>query len=183
MFAGRCFCWRDSAPPGESASPGPRRWRWCRSALRTPLRWSVWCSRQESWHLWLLAADRRRLSTSRYRSSGRGRRAHTPWHTKRRVSGNKVYCFFIAQKPQLLCNGKYFTRINAKVNKNAYLQNLKRIFSKTRTGPVLPRMVRGWPANREYAIPVIEAPNRDSIALCKENQKKLSDSFSHTWIL
>lgn len=26
-------------------------------------------------------------------------------------------------------------------------------------------MVRGWPANSEYAIPVSEAPNRDSMAL------------------
>lgn len=49
-----------------------------------------------------------------------------------------------------------------------HLQNLKRIFSKTRTGPVLPRMVRGCPAKREYAIPVMEAPNRDSIALWEE---------------
>lgn len=48
-----------------------------------------------------------------------------------------------------------------------YLQNLKRIFSNTKTGPVLPRIVRGCPANREYAIPVIEAPNKDSIALWK----------------
>lgn len=32
---------------------------------------------------------------------------------------------------------------NKFVQKETYLQNLKRIFSKTRTGPVLPRMVRG----------------------------------------
>jgi len=47
----------------------------------------------------------------------------------------------------------------------SHLQNLKRIFSKTRTGPVLPRIVRGWPENREKATPVSEAPNRDSMAL------------------
>lgn len=46
------------------------------------------------------------------------------------------------------------------------MQNLNRIFSNTKTGPVLPRIVRGWPAKREYATPVIEAPNRDSMALC-----------------
>lgn len=33
--------------------------------------------------------------------------------------------------------------------KKTYLQNLNNIFSKTSTGPVLPRMVRGCPANRE----------------------------------
>lgn len=48
---------------------------------------------------------------------------------------------------------------------STYLQNLNSIFSNTRTGPVLPRMVRGWPANSEYAIPVSEAPNSDSMAL------------------
>lgn len=53
----------------------------------------------------------------------------------------------------------------ANESKEPHLQNLKRIFSKTKTGPVLPRIVRGCPANKEYAIPVIEAPNRDSIAL------------------
>ncbi|KAF3839021.1 hypothetical protein F7725_017738 [Dissostichus mawsoni] len=35
-----------------------------------------------------------------------------------------------------------------------HLQKVKRIFSKTRTGPVLPRMVSGCPANREYATPL-----------------------------
>lgn len=50
-------------------------------------------------------------------------------------------------------------------NPITYLQNLKSIFSNTSTGPVLPRMVRGCPANREYAIPVREAPNSDSMAL------------------
>ena len=44
---------------------------------------------------------------------------------------------------------------------------MKRIFSNTNTGPVLPRIVRGWPAKREYATPVSEAPNRDSMALCR----------------
>lgn len=34
-------------------------------------------------------------------------------------------------------------------NPITYLQNLNRIFSNTSTGPVLPRMVRGCPANRE----------------------------------
>ena len=48
---------------------------------------------------------------------------------------------------------------------HTHLQNLKRIFSKTRTGPVLPRMVSGWPANMEKATPVRDAPNNDSIAL------------------
>lgn len=47
----------------------------------------------------------------------------------------------------------------------SYLQNLNKIFSNTSTGPVLPRMVRACPANKEYAIPVMEAPNKDSIAL------------------
>lgn len=47
----------------------------------------------------------------------------------------------------------------------SYLQNLNKIFSNTSTGPVLPRMVRGCPAKREYAIPVMDAPNKDSIAL------------------
>lgn len=52
-----------------------------------------------------------------------------------------------------------------------YLQNLNKIFSNTRTGPVLPRIVRGCPANNEYAIPVNDAPKRDSIALClRENE-------------
>lgn len=57
------------------------------------------------------------------------------------------------------------TEQNYLESKEPYLQNLKRIFSKTNTGPVLPSIVRGCPANNEYAIPVIEAPKRDSIAL------------------
>lgn len=60
----------------------------------------------------------------------------------------------------------YFITAKNKVLRT-YLQNLKRIFSNTKTGPVLPRIVRGWPANREYATPVSDAPNRDSIALCR----------------
>jgi len=54
-----------------------------------------------------------------------------------------------------------------------HLQKVKRIFSKTRTGPVLPRMVSGCPANREYATPVIEAPNRDSMALYQRQRERL----------
>lgn len=51
------------------------------------------------------------------------------------------------------------------------MQNLKRIFSKTRTGPVLPSIVRGCPANREKATPVRDAPNRDSMALCSKRRE------------
>lgn len=55
------------------------------------------------------------------------------------------------------------------------MQNLKRIFSKTKTGPVLPRIVRGWPAKREYTTPVSEAPNRDSMALCRNTGEGASE--------
>lgn len=71
--------------------------------------------------------------------------------------------------------------------RQTYLQNLNNIFSNTSTGPVLPSMVRGWPANREYAIPVMEAPNRDSIALwnkmaftkCIESEKQEMHSVNN----
>lgn len=52
-----------------------------------------------------------------------------------------------------------------------YLQNLNKIFSNTKTGPVLPNIVRGCPANNEQAIPVNDAPKRDSIALCLRKKK------------
>ena len=52
------------------------------------------------------------------------------------------------------------------------MQNLKRIFSKTRTGPVLPRMVSGCPANSENATPVSDAPNSDSMALCYQSRER-----------
>lgn len=52
-----------------------------------------------------------------------------------------------------------------------YLQNLNKIFSNTNTGPVLPKIVRGCPANREYTTPVMEAPNKDSIALCRLKER------------
>lgn len=51
------------------------------------------------------------------------------------------------------------------IKSKSHLQNWKRIFSKTRTGPVLPRMISGWPPNREKATPVSDAPSRDSMAL------------------
>ncbi len=70
---------------------------------------------------------------------------------------------------------------------HTYLQNLKRIFSKTSTGPVLPRMVRGWPANREYATPVIDAPSKDSIALwstrCKYREYVFCAVHYSTWTM
>lgn len=58
-----------------------------------------------------------------------------------------------------------------------YLQNLKRTFSNTKTGPVLPRIVRGWPAKRAYATPVNEAPNRDSMALCRHRREERSKDW------
>lgn len=51
---------------------------------------------------------------------------------------------------------------------HTHLQNLNRIFSNTKTGPVLPRIVRGCPEKSEYATPVSDAPKRDSIALCRD---------------
>lgn len=57
------------------------------------------------------------------------------------------------------------------------MQNLKRIFSNTKTGPVLPRIVRGWPAKREYATPVSDAPNRDSMALCRDKGEEWSEGI------
>lgn len=63
----------------------------------------------------------------------------------------------------------YFVSCHSKSKlASTYLQNLKRIFSNTKTGPVLPRIVRGWPAKREYATPVSDAPNKDSMALCRQ---------------
>ena len=45
-----------------------------------------------------------------------------------------------------------------------YLENSFRIVSKTRTGPVLPMIVRGWPANKLYIIPHTAPDKRLSIA-------------------
>ena len=47
---------------------------------------------------------------------------------------------------------------------HAHLQNRFTIVSNTSTGPVLPRMVNGWPENRWYRQPQIAPDKRLSIA-------------------
>ena len=46
----------------------------------------------------------------------------------------------------------------------AYVQKLLTMVSKTSTGPVLPRIVNGWPANRWYKQPQMAPERRLSIA-------------------
>lgn len=41
-----------------------------------------------------------------------------------------------------------------------YLLKLKSSRSNTRTGPVLLRMVRGWPASRQKTPPVMAVPRK-----------------------
>lgn len=96
VSGGHCSYWWGSDAPGGAASPEPRRWKWCRSALQKLPRWSVWCNRQASWHPWPPAVDRRRPSTGQCRPSGRGRRGHTPWerqvtHTHTQRGRNKQF--------------------------------------------------------------------------------------------
>ena len=45
-----------------------------------------------------------------------------------------------------------------------YFEKLFNIVSNTRTGPVLPNIVKGWPAKRLYIIPQIAPDKRLSIA-------------------
>lgn len=45
-----------------------------------------------------------------------------------------------------------------------YWQKWLTIVSKTKTGPVLPKIVNGWPANKWYKIPQIAPDRRLSIA-------------------
>jgi hypothetical protein len=45
-----------------------------------------------------------------------------------------------------------------------YVQNLNTILSKTRTGPVDPMIVSGWPPNKWYEIPHIAPLTRLSMA-------------------
>lgn len=54
---------------------------------------------------------------------------------------------------------------------NEYLQKSKSIVSKTSTGPVLPKIVRGWPLNKPYKIPQIAPDKRLSMAACKMKYK------------
>ena len=55
-------------------------------------------------------------------------------------------------------------QINLKKGNWNYLQKSNRIVSNTRTGPVLPRIVKGWPLNKPYKMPQIAPDSRLSIA-------------------
>ena len=50
------------------------------------------------------------------------------------------------------------------------MQKRLTIVSKTSTGPVLPKIVNGWPANKWYKHPQIAPDRRLSIAALKKKQ-------------
>ncbi len=54
---------------------------------------------------------------------------------------------------------------------DTHLLKLKSRRSKTSTGPVLLRIVRGWPANRQNTAPVNAVPTKLSNTPCTDRQK------------
>lgn len=63
-----------------------------------------------------------------------------------------------------------------------HLLKLKSSRSKTSTGPVLLRMVRGWPANRQNTAPVNAVPKKLSNTPCTEIKRKNKSTKTGTLI-
>lgn len=63
--------------------------------------------------------------------------------------GFKVSAVFLPAQELVLGVGRRQPHPVTSRKTMSYLQNLNRIFSNTSTGPVLPKMVRGCPANKE----------------------------------
>ena len=60
-----------------------------------------------------------------------------------------------------------------------HLLKLKRSLSKTSTGPVLLRMVRGWPASRQNTAPVSAVPRKLSSTPCNTHTHKTNVELTH----
>lgn len=85
---------------------------------------------------------------------------------------------------------KYFSSSKSSMNSNrasgklrkwrTYRLKLKSNRSNTRTGPVLLRMVRGWPANRQKTAPVIAVPRKLSNTPCTHRGEQLGNNSEHS---
>lgn len=63
----------------------------------------------------------------------------------------------------------------------AYLLKLKRSRSKTRTGPVLLKIVSGWPAKRQNIAPVTAVPRKLSNTPCGRDRRDVSSVNNPFW--